>query len=95
MSAYLIFTREKTIDPEELATYSKLFPGTVAGHDFKPLALFGHHEDLEGPPAEGIVIMEFPSVDAAKSWYDSPAYRLAREHRFKGATFRVSLVAGV
>jgi uncharacterized protein (DUF1330 family) len=95
MSAYLIFTRDKTIDEKELATYSKDVPATLAGHEAKLLVLYGQHEDLEGAPTEGTVILEFPSAEAAKAWYDGPAYRKVREHRFRGATYRVTLVEGV
>jgi uncharacterized protein (DUF1330 family) len=95
MSAYLIFTRDKTLDPQELATYSKDVPATLAGHEVKLLVLYGSHEDLEGAATEGTVILEFPNMDAAKAWYDGPAYRKVREHRFKGATYHVILVKGV
>ncbi len=95
MSAYLIFTRDKTLDAQELATYSKEVPPTLVGHPAKLLALYGRHEDLEGAPTEGTVILEFPSAAAAKDWYDGPAYRKAREHRFQGATYHVILIDGV
>jgi uncharacterized protein (DUF1330 family) len=32
---------------------------------------------------------------AARAWYDSPAYEEARQHRFKGAEYRMLLVEGV
>jgi uncharacterized protein (DUF1330 family) len=95
MSAYLVFTRDKMLDEREMATYSKKVPATLAGHPVKILALYGEMEDLEGPPTEGTVILEFPDMDAAKAWYDGPAYRQVREHRFKGASYRVTLVKGV
>jgi uncharacterized protein (DUF1330 family) len=95
MSAYLIFTREKTLDEQQLAAYSRSVPATLAGHDFKVLALYGKHEDLEGVSTEGTVIMEFPSVEAAMAWYNSPAYAEVRQHRIAGARFRVTLVQGV
>jgi uncharacterized protein (DUF1330 family) len=95
MSAYLVFTKEKTLDAAELAVYQqKLFP-TLATRGLKTLVAYGPHEVLEGPAVEGLVIVEFPSVEAAKGWYDSPEYREAREHRFKGAEFRCVLVQGV
>jgi uncharacterized protein (DUF1330 family) len=34
-------------------------------------------------------------MEAAKAWYNGPAYREVREHRFKGATYHVTLVNGV
>ena len=49
---------------------------------------------LEGPEIEGAVIVSFPTFEEAKAWYDSPAYKEAREHRFKGADYRVDTVVG-
>jgi uncharacterized protein (DUF1330 family) len=95
MSAYVVFTREQTLDRAELDTYFKEVRATFAGHEVKVLASYGPHEDLEGSPTEGTVIAEFPSMEAAKAWYDSPIYRKVREHRFKGAIYRGILVAGV
>lgn len=95
MSAYLIFTRDKTIDRKELEIYWEKIRETFAGHPVKVLASYGPYEDLEGPPTEGTVIAEFPSMDAAKAWYDSPAYREVREHRIRGAIYRGVLVQGV
>jgi uncharacterized protein (DUF1330 family) len=95
MSAYMIFTRDKMLDEREMSNYSKDVPATLAGHEVKVLALYGKHEDVEGPSNEGTVILEFPSIAAAKAWYDGAAYRQVREHRFKGANYRVTLVPGV
>jgi len=50
---------------------------------------------VQGPEIEGMVILEFPTIEAAKAWYNSPAYREAREHRFKGAEYRAVIVQGV
>jgi uncharacterized protein (DUF1330 family) len=86
MKGYLVFTRDKMLDKDEMATYSKEVPATFAGHEAKILALYGTYEDLEGAATEGSVILEFSSIEAAKAWYNRPAYRKVREHRFKGAT---------
>ena len=64
-------------------------------HAMTVLAAYGRQEVLEGPPVEGIVIVEFPSIEDAKAWYDSPAYREAREHRFRGARYRAIIVEGL
>lgn len=95
MSAYFIFTREKTVDAGELEIYWREVRATFAGHELKVLASYGPHEDVEGPPTEGTVIAEFPTMEAAKAWYDGPAYRRVREHRFKGAIYHALLVGGV
>ncbi|HUN61322.1 MAG TPA: DUF1330 domain-containing protein [Candidatus Sulfotelmatobacter sp.] len=95
MSAYLVFIRERTIDPAELEIYWREIRSTFVGHHVKVLASYGAHEDLEGPPTEGTVIAEFPTMQAAKLWYDSPAYQKVRVHRQKGAVYRGILVQGL
>ena len=67
----------------------------MAGHPVTPRAFYGRHEVLEGATVQGVIILEFPTFDEAKAWYDSPAYRAAPEHRFKGADYRVVIVEGV
>jgi uncharacterized protein (DUF1330 family) len=95
MSAYLVFARDKTLVEHELAVYAKDASRTLAGHEVKVVAFYGPHEDLERASTEGTVIFEFPTIEAAKAWYNSPGYTAARQHRFKGATCRVTLVQGV
>jgi uncharacterized protein (DUF1330 family) len=95
MSAYVIFTRVKTLDPAEMKTYNDTVRETIKGHNIKLLAAYGRKEVLEGPENEGILIMEFPSMQEAKAWYDSTAYRKVREHRFKGAEYRGVIVEGL
>lgn len=94
MAAYIIFTRESTTDPAEMAKYSASVSPTLAGHPVKVLAAYGRQEVLEGPEVEGVVILEFPTFEAAKAWYDSPAYRQVRQHRFRGAVYRGVIVEG-
>ena len=70
----------------QASTYSQKVGKTLSGHPVKVLAAYGRQEVVEGPEVEGVVILEFPSFEAAKAWYDSPAYREVREHRFRGPT---------
>lgn len=95
MAAYGIFIRETTRDQTELDAYTPKAAASMAGHAMKVLAAYGRQEVLEGPDVEGVVIVEFPSLAEAKAWYDSPAYRAAREHRFRGADYRALFVEGV
>jgi len=95
MSAYGIFIRETTRDRSELDAYTPKAAASMAGHAIKVLAAYGRQEVLEGPEAEGVVIVEFPTMEEAKAWYDSPAYRDARQHRFRGADYRAIFVEGV
>lgn len=95
MSAYVIFTRERIRNQAELDKYNAAARGAMAGHPLKPLAAYGKTETLEGPEVDSAVVLEFPDVEAAKAWYNSPAYTEARQNRFLGADYRVFIVQGV
>lgn len=95
MTAYALFIRDLTRNPDEMATYTAKAGPSLAGHPAQVLAAYGNQEILEGPGVEGVVIVEFPSMEAARAWYESPAYREAREHRFRGADYRAILVEGL
>ena len=95
MAAYAIFVRERVRVPEGLEPYNQKAGPSLDGHPAKVLAAYGGHEVLEGADLQGCVILEFPTMVAAKAWYDSPAYREARELRFKVADYRAFLVQGL
>lgn len=94
MPAYMIFIREQTLDRTELEAYWAKVASTLEGVPLKVLSAYGPHITLEGPEVEGVVIAEFPSVEAARQWYDSPAYQDAMTHRQRGAIYRGLIVAG-
>src|SRR5260370_1130704 len=62
MSAYVVFTRTKTIDQKELETYWAGIKATMEGHPIAVLVAYGKHEVLEGDPIEGIGIEHNSSV---------------------------------
>jgi uncharacterized protein (DUF1330 family) len=95
MSAFIVFVRESTSNDEDMDKYAELARPTLAGRPAKPLAFYGKLEVLEGPMFEGAVILEFSSVDEARSWYLSPEYRAAAELRESAARFRVFIVEGM
>ena len=95
MVAYIVFTRERTRNQAELDTYSQKVSTSMMGHPITARAFYGRQEVLEGAAVEGVVILEFPTFEEAKAWYDSPAYRKVREHRYKGADYRAVIVQGV
>ena len=43
---------------------------------------------------EAAVILGFPDMQAARTWYHSEAYQTVVQHRFKGAKFRAFLTEG-
>jgi uncharacterized protein (DUF1330 family) len=92
MAAFIVFTRERTRDPGELAIYADKAPAGLAGHPITIRAMYGRHEVIEGPGVEGVAILEFPTFEAAKAWYENPIYSEARKHRLKGADYRAIIV---
>lgn len=95
MTAYVVFTRERTVDATELLIYAEMAGGTSEGHAMTPLAHYGRIDLLEGEPIEGCVILSFPTMAQARRWYDSPTYQAALQHRLKGSEYRVFIVEGV
>jgi uncharacterized protein (DUF1330 family) len=94
MPAYAIFIRRHTAIPAELEIYSQKAPASLAGRRLKIHALYGRHQVVEGPEIEGVAILEFPSFEEARDWYDSPAYREARDHRLRAADYTGIIVEG-
>lgn len=95
MPAYAIFIKNSTKDADELKTYSQKAGAARGDHKITPLAYYGPVEVLEGEPAEGVVLLSFPDMAQARAWYDSPAYQEAKQHRLKGADYRVILAEGL
>lgn len=97
MPAYLIVYRESPVRvPAEADEYHRQ-TRQIAGGDFKltPLVVNGAVHPLEGAPPEGVIMLQFPTVDDAKAWYDSPAYQAALPHRLKSADYRSIIVEGL
>lgn len=94
MPAFMVFTRERMRDQKEYEIYKQKNRAAMEGRPVKKHVLYGKYKMLEGPDVQGVVILEFPSVADAEAYYESPAYREAREHRFKAADYRVLIVEG-
>jgi len=93
MTAYALFIRNSITDAEGMKTYGAL--AAKARGTFKPLAVYGPIETLEGETSEGVVLLEFEDMDAAKAWYNSPAYQEALPHRKRSADYRVLFFQGL
>jgi uncharacterized protein (DUF1330 family) len=95
MPAYIVFTRKRITDQAEMDIYAPLAGASMKGHAVTPLAAYGALQMLEGDPVEGAVIVEFPTVEEARAWYDSPAYQAALVHRQAGSDYSAFIVDGV
>lgn len=95
MTAYVIAVREETTDPAQLEEYSRRSMASFEGRAFEARAAYGRIEVLEGDPAEGAVVIEFPSFEDAKAWYHSAANQQAMRYRKAGARYRMMIVDGI
>jgi uncharacterized protein (DUF1330 family) len=83
-------------DPEAYKQYIATVPAIVAKFGGKYLVRGGQTAGVEGAAPTGrIVILEFDSLAAARSFEDSSEYRAAASLRQKAARSRVFLVEGV
>lgn len=94
MAAYIVFIREGPVrDQGAMAEYRKGKP--APGVTMKALAAYGAQQSLEGEAPDGVVILEFPTVEEARAWYDSPEYQERIPFRRKAADYRAVIVQGL
>ena len=95
MPAYLIVDIEVT-NPEAYEEYRKQVPPLVAKYDGKYLSRGGEMEMLEGNwTPKRLVVLEFPSFQRAKEFYDSDEYGPVKEIRLNATNSKMVLVDGV
>lgn len=82
-------------DPEAYTVYRPLAGETVAAHGGTFMVRGGAAERFEGSGDCGRnVVLEFPSVEAAKAWYQSPEYQAALKIRLGASTGSLIIVEG-
>jgi uncharacterized protein (DUF1330 family) len=95
MSGYIVADIE-IIDPNEYQTYAKQTAATLKHYGGKFLVRGGNAETLEGDwKTKRLVIIEFPSVEQAKAWYESIEYSAIIGIRHRSAISNMLLVYGV
>jgi uncharacterized protein (DUF1330 family) len=94
MPAYFVYLCHEIYDREELETYWRSIGSTLKGYEAKNIAAYTKFEVLEGDPVRGVAVVEFPSMEIARQWYDSPSYAEIRKHRQNGAKYTGLLVEG-
>jgi uncharacterized protein (DUF1330 family) len=83
-------------DRETYERYKQLAAPAVAAYGGRYLVRGGGSEILEGEwKPQRCVILEFPSVEAGRAWWDSPEYAPAKALRQSCAATEMLLVEGV
>ena len=92
MSVYMIYVCHSVSERALLEKYWASIGLTLKVQPVKMLAAYTPFEVLEGENVLGVFIGEWPSMDAAKAWYDSPGYKAIRHLRMDNATYTGVLV---
>jgi uncharacterized protein (DUF1330 family) len=92
---YVIVQVSAIHDPVAYVTYRPLAGASIAAHGGRFIVRGGEAERLEGEePAGRNVVIEFPSLAAAKAWYNSPEYQEALKIRLAASFGELVIVEG-
>lgn len=95
MPAYIIGRVEVT-DWTRYAEYMKLTPGIIAQYGGRFIARGGESMTLEGPEeTKRVVILEFPTYEAAQQFFHSAEYQQAKAVREGAALAQFYAIDGV
>ena len=95
MAAYLI-ARVNVTDWDKYREYMQLTPGVVEKYEGKFIARGGEIATLEGSEeTQRLVLLEFPSLEKVKEFYNSPEYQDAKSLRKGAATAQFIAIDGV
>jgi uncharacterized protein (DUF1330 family) len=95
MPAYVLVDIE-VLDKERYERYKQPSTAALATHGGRFIVRGGNVETLEGTwSPKRLVIIEFPSLERAKAWWDSPDYAEARALRRATARSQLIVVEGV
>ena len=92
MPVYMVYICHSVSDRAQLEKYWASIGPALAGEPVKLLAAHPPCESLEGESVFGVLVGEWPSMEAAKAWYDSPGYKAIRHLRMDSAEYTGLLV---
>jgi uncharacterized protein (DUF1330 family) len=84
------------VDADRYELYKPLAEASIAAYGGTYKVRGGSVESVEGPEvADRVVILEFPDLATARSWYSSPEYQEALQIRLEAArTTRMFFIDG-
>jgi uncharacterized protein (DUF1330 family) len=95
MPAYVIVEIEVR-DHQRYEAYKKISGSSVETYGGRFIVRGGKVETLEGEwSPQRFVIIEFPSADRAKEWWNSPEYAPGKKLRHETASTRMIVVQGI
>ena len=95
MTAYVV-ARVKVTDPEQYKRYTARTPDCIASFGGRFIVRGAEPVTLEGPEfRDRMVIIEFPSLERAKAFYNSPEYTEIKALRAHAAVGEFVALEGV
>ena len=96
MPAYIIGDVTAVTDPATMDEYRKQVAATLARYGGRFLVRGGAHQTVEGEwKPTRLVVLEFPSMEQARRWYDSEEYREPRAMRLRAGRTNLVMVEGI
>ena len=84
------------VDPVRYEDYKRMVPATLVPFGGRFVVRGGNPDVLEGDWRPGrLVLLEFPSVERARAWWNSPEYAEARALRQATSTGTLIILEGV
>lgn len=96
MSAYLFAIRKEPVkDPEAMAEYQRRTREIKTKFDMIPRIIYGDIQSLEGNAPDGVILLEFPTIEEARAWYETREYQDAVPFRQQAADYDMYIVQGM
>jgi uncharacterized protein (DUF1330 family) len=95
MAAYVLVQVEVT-DPVRYEDYKAMVPPSIAKFGGRFLVRGGKTHTMEGDwSPRRLVVVEFPSVEQAKAWWNSPEYAAAKALRQATSQSELIIAEGI
>jgi len=100
VTGYVIFDAGPRTDPEAMKAYGEKAFDTLIPYGGKVIARTNNIDIRESSHGPGwrptrILIIEFPTMEAAQSWYESPEYQAILPIPLKAATENMVILEGL
>lgn len=95
MAAYAVVLVNDVRDPEPLGRYREAVAPLVARHGGTYLAADLTPTAVEGPCPLGVVLIEFPSSERLRAFYDADDYAPLKAVRTQSGDFTFMMIEGL
>lgn len=95
MSPAYIIANVNVTDPQQYEEYRRFSSAAIEQAGAEILVRGGDIEALEGTPPSRTVVLKFPSMSAAREFYNAAPYQRARQAREGAADMTMYIVEGV